>query len=109
MQGISLDNAKRLQELGVPCAGYPVCSGGDYAPRCEMESGCDEPYYYLCQLLEEVEKRGYKFNMGNMKLNYWKSNYWFNCNLGSQVHISKEAPTKEDAVAQALIQILGEE
>ena len=102
---ISDENTRKLYELGHDYEMYQPKRVWSESPN----KGLLLTKPTLPQLLEEVEKRGYKFNMGNMKLNYWKSNYWFNCNLGSQVHISKEAPTKEDAVAQALIQILGEE
>ena len=106
MQGISLDNAKRLQELGVPCAGYPVCSGGDYAPRCEMESGCDEPYYYLCQLLEEVEKREFAWSLYIGVGGFYKCDLW---DERDEEYGNYEGATPEDAVAQALIAILEEE
>ena len=121
---ISNEKAIELKELGFICAGYPVCSSGDYAPRCETERGCDEPYYYLCQLLEEIEERGYTWELFHKPahLRTWTKSGGYIFFLFNEDFIWWNFPrdeyhpdhprysdTPEDAVASALKYLLKEE
>ena len=115
---ISLDNAKRLGELGIKCR---IVHDG--IMRVDPNTGLARKVgtlYHLEQLLEEVEKRGY----GYIKLERGAVNdgptWFFHCydysaNARGNIDVGPEKWTDppithpEDAVARALITILEEE